>query len=305
MAAVQAKRAACDAVFATAELAEAILSILPEKDLFVSKRVSKQFKSAIDGSHKLQKLMHLRPTNTPRESWFVEPAEQRGENRMTVYRSARASWVPGVIRTPVTLNPHLLTKQFPHHPFAGAFRAIPYPRYRFHLNDYIMRYYRDLYLRNNTTGSRSSLEETYLSDPPCRKAGVSIHVSYKVPGGSVWISMVKRMVEVESGLKVKDMLTALFSDRNVSRVEQRSNKDGPSVPDTTGDRSDLFDNATLGEVISELNTDKSHQKGIEDGRMGVWIMLEDVVVPTAEQRELVRSENKMIEDEGEEDDPGA
>lgn len=58
--AIRIKASPGHAVFNTAELLENILSFLPFKNLFGVMRVSKQFKSAIDNSPTLQRMIFLR-----------------------------------------------------------------------------------------------------------------------------------------------------------------------------------------------------------------------------------------------------
>jgi len=63
------------AVFDTTELLESVLNFLPYKTLFVSQRVSRQFRDVITNSVRLQQQMGLRLSGAAKELWTIETVQ--------------------------------------------------------------------------------------------------------------------------------------------------------------------------------------------------------------------------------------
>lgn len=98
------------AVFATTELLENILSLLPPKALFGCLRVSKKFRDVITASIILQRKMGLRASGRERQTWAITPGRISGKFFAEYYAafsrldSEAANSPPSKAVTPVELS---------------------------------------------------------------------------------------------------------------------------------------------------------------------------------------------------------
>jgi hypothetical protein len=223
-------------VFETYELTEHILSFLPPRDIFVCQRISKAFKDVIDDSHKLQELMFLRLTRTPRQTWQLESLDSQinghGEGITSVDPAAGAVLLklprghvsqvqrfvkPHLTLTPAIMNPMLLRSLVfndrernpdtwsPNE--CGYIMLMP--------GKYIL--CGSLKIKNILRDFKQhwSLLDTYLTDPPCRQAWIEYR-ALRVPSRISRIEF-SGLLEVKTGITMGHVLNAPYTVRGAAQ----------------------------------------------------------------------------------------
>jgi hypothetical protein len=259
------------------EILENILIRLPVLDLFVQQTVSKRFQVTMAQSPAIQRMMFLALSNAPREHWRYVCTHRREGTRKRLDNLAFEVADPitaiprdGALTTPVTLNPFLEV-------FLKTTRSNSTGVRRKYLT-----YSRNEHVRlqlavQSVVGRHSSLLTTYISDPPCKVAEISVTFTIQTPRTSMlpqyrphslYCEDIK--VRSETGLKLSDLWDAAMDASGDYRWKCpygviRSRQ----VP-------------RLRDVLKELREPSVSLSGMMD------IELCDVVVPTAEERAAVR-----------------
>jgi hypothetical protein len=278
-------RSARQDVFETIELLENIVSFLPAEKIFNIQRVSKQWKAVIAASPSIEEKMFLRLKTAPKETY--EPHALGWRISALQYHRRPSAF------TLVTLN-----HQLRHDPIcslrrwgltcAGHERRVmvqwgPAPIRQCH-----------------------SLFDTYICDPPSKRAEVCLTVSFKkeVRGASdsdtkyptkIWVSNVT--AKSESGLTFQDVLRAALNAHG-----QTECKDDFNFPSELQHPSELdmlryktfswAHNDSLKEAINRLPEYSKIPEILDCALMVLKLtLLDDVAAPTPEERALLRQES--------------
>lgn len=267
------KGAACKAVFETYEMLDNTLSFLPQKDLVLYKRVSKQFKSVIDGSATIQDVMFLRPVYEPRQTWLVELGRRSpgsdvyqritsikpiSDNPFMLKQTAKRT--PGFqvhcLCTPVVLSPCLVGHRSARRP-GGTIYDDEVILFSSKSKDRIHRHYRQQ-IGGQQQQQRSTVLDTYISKPACRRVAVYNEVNYRFPGGLVEIRRVASSfsIELEAGITLRDIFTAAFTSKGP--IEVRRYDDDADIPRHLRKHNpafeppkELFDNVSMDDVVQQ------------------------------------------------------
>lgn len=262
-------------VLETTELMEKILSYLPLRELLVCRDLSKRVKRIIDDSPLLKETMFLRPTRAQRQAWRL-PAEIDGSGKgITSVRPVSGMVpLPGGIdhlsprypmphetRTPAVLNPI----------FPDRLSRTLDGLYSRDMCDHV--FTADILHHIESAGDLTrpgSVLDMYLTQPPCRQAWVT--ASFSVPSNPTEVSHLscEGLLELETGITIRDLHNAASTVRGVVHVTRlapkppkRKKKRGTYTnweprkykkPEPKGFLpSEIFPNATLVEILKSLD----------------------------------------------------
>jgi hypothetical protein len=272
-------------VFSTTELLENIISFLPVKKIFNIQCVYKRWKDVIAASPSIEEKMFLRLRTTPKE--MCEPQALGWRINALQYHR-----LPSMF-TLVTLNP-----QLQHDPICSL--------RRWGLS--CAGHGRRVMVRWGPAPIRQchSLFDTYICDPPCKRAEVGLTVRFKkeVRGIvdsdtnypiKIWVSNV--IARSESGLTFQDVLMAALNARGYTEC-----KDDFNFPSELEHPSKLHvlhyktfswaDDDSLREVVSGLPKYSKIPEILDCPMMELKLtLLDDVAAPTPEERALLRQES--------------
>lgn len=249
------------AVLQTNELLEGILSFLPPKQLFVDQRACKQWRNVVASSPELQKKMFLRVAEVPRQRWglkvddFTEDLNARFEVQR--FDNGELSW-PWRQVTPVYLSPHLNTNGGGDE---GSLGTVDGECVAFQVPC------------GHPLGRRSSLLDTFFSNPPCLDFTIYLDFTFEppIPGyGQLYAEPVK--FKTGKPLKFGEALDKAMA----IRTDAKLHKDGRDKSVKTKQ----FGNSTLIEVIDKLQRQYRCTAILCESSM---FYLENVVIPN-EQR---------------------
>jgi hypothetical protein len=205
-------RSACQGAFGTTELLEHIISFLPMKKIFTIRRISKRWRDVIATSPSIQEKISLRLKITPKQT--CEP-HKLGWPKTTgaLHRLTRPDL------TLVSLNPELQ-----HDPICKDRRyGLTRPGHG-----------RRVMVQWGPTPIKQchSLFDTYISDPLCKYAEVSLTVRFKKDVHGVadsdaeypiklWVSYIT--ASADSGLTFQDVLRAALNARGQTECKDDFN----------------------------------------------------------------------------------
>lgn len=277
-------RSACQIALGTTELLEHIISFLPMRKIFTVQSVSKQWRNVIANSPSIEEKIFLRIKTTPKET--CDP-RLMGWAYWALQRVGRP--VPTTF-TLVSLNPELrydaacAMRRYGltcvHHGTRVKVRWGPAPIKQCH-----------------------SLFDTYISDPPCRRAEVCLTVRFKkeVHGVSdsapeypikIWVSNIT--ASSECGLTFQDVLRAALNAR-----EGIDCKDDFNLPSKLEHPSKLSalryrtfswaPNKSLREIIGDLSKHTKIPEVLACVLMELKLtFLDDIAAPTPQERAELR-----------------
>jgi hypothetical protein len=269
--------AACHRALQTTELLENILVHLPVKDLFVHQKVSKRFQATIAKSPAIRRKMFLRLSNTPREYWKYVcqhrwDGRQRRLAKLAFEVADPTTTIPRdeQLVTPVALNPILEVFSTSTRQNLGCIR-------RKFFNRSHHEHVRLEAPEQSVVGRHSSLLATFISDPPCKVAKVSMTLTIQTTRTSMRPqyqphSFSSKMITVQSdtGLKLSDLWdTALDAPGDYRWKSEYGIIRSRPV-------------ASFRNVLNRLREPSTFLSGMMD------IELCDVVVPTPEEWAAVR-----------------
>ena len=248
------------AVLQTNELLEAVLALLPPKQLFVDQRVCKQWRDVIASSPELQRMMFLRVDEIPRQIWglrddYLNPdASERYEMRRFDNGPLSREW-QGV--TPVILSPHLTTIEEDEESVKNSIYFWP--------------------PCNVDIESHSSIFDTYFCNPPCYGFALRLDFMFEpaIPGhGHLFVNFVQ--FQTGKSLKVGEALDKAMAIRTNARL-------GRDYRDE-GSKAQTYRNCTVTEIIDELQREYRCAAILcESSLMG----LENVFVPDEQRQKEV------------------
>lgn len=251
-------------VFETTELLEHIISFLPMEKIFTLQRISKQWKNTINASPDVQEKMFLRLGNKPKQVCEPHVVGWTSMDRYVLWNVR----VPSCF-TLVTLNPELRHDEECHTRRFGQ-TCIGHGR--------------NVKLQWGPAPIRQhfSLLDTFISDPPCQRAEVSLTVSFQDGASTFPITIAVENVTVssETGLIFQDILRLALNARRWSCTDK--------VP---GSVSYLISSeASLREAIDRLPEYTTIPGLLECPLMEVKLtLLDDVAAPTPEERAAIAS----------------
>lgn len=252
------------AVLDTNELLEGILSFLPPIQLFADQRVCKRWRDVIASSPGLQKKMFLRVDEVPRETWelMADYYDVDGSPRIDLRRcdSGTATW-PWRLVTPTSLSPLLETTNYDDE---EEEEMSTYDK-----NCVAFRLTCDLAI-----GSRSSVLDTYFSNPPCYDFTLDLDFDLEpaIPRHS-GLMMSPVRIQTKEALKVGEALDrAMAIHTNVTLCENYFDR---TV------KSKTYRDVTVTEVIDKLQREYGSTAIL--GKFSV-IVLRNVCVPSEQQR---------------------
>ena len=268
---------ACHRALQTTELLENILVHLPIKDLFVHQKVSKRFQATIAESPAIRRKMFLTLSNTPRECWRYVCQHRWDGRRRRLKKLAfevedPTTTIPrdGQLIVPVTLNPILEVFSTSRRQDLSCIR-------RKYWNRSHHEHVRLEAPGQSVVGWHSSVLATYISDPPCMVAKVSVTFTIRTPRTTMRpqfrpYSFFSEGIMVQSytGLKLSDLWDAVLE----APGEYRWKCEYDIIRSKPVTR--------LRNVLKGLREPKIFLSGMLD------IELFDVVVPTAEEWAAVR-----------------
>lgn len=136
------------------------------------------------------------------------------ENIISVEREASSRFQGRILRTPAFLNP-VLVGRVVDNPTKWFLER----KFHFQKGDPLLRL-------DATVTQRSSVLDTFLSDPPCRQAAVYQHLSYTTishlwPPHTMYVLITHGplMLEVQTGITLRDIFQALSRLRGHARVQ--------------------------------------------------------------------------------------
>lgn len=260
------KAAARDTVLNTSELLEIILVYLPHRDIYCVQRVFRQFKDAIETSPVTQTKLFKRLIEPEDRVWSIKHPSYRGardgEGPVTKADPSAAisssyfgtvslngfpdrihEFVNGSINLrPAKLTPVLFLDDSP-----SPFSIREWPHIQ---KPQLILFDQDEmepleFLKQSFMDSRRS---SYLTDPPCREAAVSIHLNAVESTTYVWHCSVQFVCHVESdtGLTLGDMYEALATGKGEVRIRRlRQDSFNPRL---------IGLEARLSEIIGKIRT---------------------------------------------------
>lgn len=258
------------AVFNTSELLEQVILCLPMKKIFGIQRVSRQFRDVIAASPKIQEKMWLRLRNdVPVEAWALEVkiGNQAPWEEEVRFRKVDVNTKARRYR-PVALNPLLGLM-----PAGESFPSATRISSNEDETDYV-----EMSLSQNHFGTHPSFLKTYITDPPCYKAGApQITADFLLDPkdkdsvtGTVWGDD----VTANGGLAIGGVVLA----RNSVQLYW----------DEAGLGDAEYGDAQLEEVISYTAPFVTGGDSNPHLKLQLW----DVVIPTEEEWRAVPSENE-------------
>ena len=161
------------AVFDTAELLENVMLYVPPKNVFGAQRMCRQFRDIVATSVKLRQKLFLRSTGQEEESWSLQVPLEAGYLFLPTIRAAKPYWSTSRDTgaqdprseskrvTPTQLN---LLRSLNHRSWGAtsSSRAAAFPFETANLPFKIIQY------------TKASWRGTFLTDPPCREATISL-----------------------------------------------------------------------------------------------------------------------------------
>ncbi|KAK3070182.1 hypothetical protein LTR53_010904 [Teratosphaeriaceae sp. CCFEE 6253] len=208
------------AVFNTAELLESIFLHLPNKTVFGVQRTCRQFRDIVATSSQLQKMLFLRePSTTPTETWALLSAAVTPTGRARIVRLLGPDSLPvpslETAREDEGLTVYQVARS--HNPLFQMIGVTITARSVTHGLLWRMRYGGEQFkLKAGTAllSDSSSWKHTYLSEPPCKKASISLE--WKIAVKPLLCGIFDTTVSVSGILTVGGILDAAVRGANGS-----------------------------------------------------------------------------------------
>lgn len=208
--------------FNTPELLQNILLYLPTKELYIVRRVSKQFKEAISECSPIRDKMFLNRSISPHETWKIVKGGHHGTHFQSV-----GHWLfmqnsqtpegpmfrvlgpkeprPRCTFTPAVLHPVFLNGPWGREARIEALRSAP-PGWLHGIQRWVSAVMMPATFESSAVVAKGVLLDAFTSDPRCFVADV--RVSHKMRSG-IFHSTKDFRIQSVDGLKVKDVYAAL------------------------------------------------------------------------------------------------